>query len=158
MVVTTDMLAAFAKGGLDAVSLGAVTGPQGAIYRKTDYPQPWFDGSKAEVYPTYHVIAGLAAASGNRRLDAVSSASSTVAALAHRSPDGSELWLANLTPEAQVVKVSGLKGAAEVHRLSEANFQTLATNPDFLFGKGEAVKKLGSVELGPYGVVRIQTA
>ncbi len=152
------LLAAFAKGGLDAVALGAVTGPQGAIYRKADYAQPGFDGAKAEVYPTYHVIAGLASASGNRRLEAVSSASSTVAALAHRSPDGSELWLANLTPEAQTVKVSGLKGAAEIHRLSDANFQTITTNPDFLFGKGEAVKKPGMVELGPYGVVRIRTA
>jgi hypothetical protein len=152
------LLSAFAKGGLDAVSLGAVTGPQGAIYRKADHAQPWFDGSKAEVYPTYHVLAGLAAASGNRRLDAVSSAPSTIAALAHKSPDGTELWLANLTPEAQKVKLSGLKGAAEIHRLTDGNFQKLATDPGFLSGKGEAVKKLSSIELGPYGVVRIRTA
>jgi hypothetical protein len=152
------LLSAFAKGGLDAVSLGAVTGPQGAIYRKADHDQPWFDGSKAEVYPTYHVLAGLAAASGNRRLDAVSSAPSTIAALAHKSPDGTELWLANLTPEAQKVKLSGLKGAAEIHRLTDGNFQKLATDPGFLSGKGEAVKKLSSIELGPYGVVRIRTA
>lgn len=152
------LLAAFAKGGLDAVSLGAVTGPQGAIYRKTDYAQPWFDGAKAAVYPTYHVLAGLGGASGNRRLDATSSAPSSVAALAHKSPDGTELWLANLTPEPQKVKLSGLKGAAEIHRLSDGNFQKLAASPDLLWQKGEAVKKLSSVQLGPYGVMRIRTA
>ena len=152
------LLSAFAKGGLDAVTLGAVTGPQGAIYRKADYAQPWFDGARAEVYPTYHVLAGLGAASGNKRLEAVSSAPSTVAALAHRSSEGRELWLANLTPEAQKVKLSGLKGAAEIHRLSDGNFQTLAMQPDVLSRKGEAVKKLSAVELGPYGVVRIRTA
>ena len=56
------------------------------------------------------------------------------------------------------MKLSGLKGAAEIHRLTDGNFQKLATDPDFLSGKGEAVKKLTSVELGPYGVVRIRTA
>ena len=35
---------------------------------------------------------------------------------------------------------------------------TGATDPGFLSGKGEAVKKLSSIELGPYGVVRIRTA
>ena len=69
-----------------------------------------------------------------------------------------EALLANLTPEKQKVKLSGLKGAAEIHRLSDGNFQKLASDPDFLSGKGEAVKKLSSVELGPYGVVRIRTA
>jgi hypothetical protein len=140
------------------MTLGAVTGPQGAIYRKANHAQPWFDGTKAEVYPVYHVLAGLGIASGNRRLEAVSSAPSAIAALAHRSPEGTELWLANLTPEVQKVKLTGLKGAAEIHHLSDGNFQKLATTPDFLFRKGQATKKVSAVELGPYGVVRIRTA
>ena len=152
------LLAAFAKGGLDAVSLGAVTGPQGAIYRKADYAQPWFDGAKAEVYPTYHVLAGLGAASGHKRLDTASTAPSAITALAHQSRDGKELWLANLTPEAQKVKVTGLSGAAELHYLSDAKFTALATKPDYLEQPGERLKKLSTVELSPYGVVRIRTA
>ena len=152
------LLSAFAKGGLDAVALGAVTGPQGVIYRKTSYAQPGFDGSKAEVYPAYHVLAGLGAASGNKRLDAVSSAPSTIAALAHQGDGRKELWLANLTAETQSVKLAGLKGAAEIHRLSDSNFQQLTTRSDFLSRAGERVKKLTSVELGPYAVMRIRTA
>ncbi|MFN4141376.1 hypothetical protein [Aestuariivirga sp.] len=151
------LLAALAKGGLNSVALGAVTGPQGVIYRKADHAQPWFDGAKAAVYPAYHVLAGLAPASGNRRLEAVSSAGSTVAALAHQSKSGKELWLANLSAEPQKVKVSGLSGAAELHRLSDGNFVALATKPDFLSRPGETVKKLSGLELGPYGVVRIKT-
>jgi hypothetical protein len=151
------LLAAFARGGLDAVALGAVTGPQGAIYRKADYAQAWFDGANAEVYPTYHVLAGLGAASGNRRLEASSSAPSTIAALAHQSADGKELWLANLTPAAQTVKVTGLSGTAELHRLSDGNFTAITAKPDVLSRAGERVKKLSSVELGPYGVIRIRT-
>ncbi len=151
------LVSACARGGLDAVALGAVTGPQGAIYRKADHAQPWFDGAKAEVYPAYHVLAGLGAASGNKRLEATSSAPPAISALAHQSKEGKELWLANLTPEAQRVKVTGLSGAAEVHHLSEGNFRTLATKPDFLQRPGERVKKLSSIELGPYGAVRIKT-
>ena len=48
--------------------VGAVTGPQGMIYRKTDYAQPGFDGGKAAVYPLYHVVAGLAPAAGAKRI------------------------------------------------------------------------------------------
>ena len=152
------LLAAMAKGGLDSVALGAVTGPQGAIYRKTSYKQPGYDGSKAQVYPNYHVLAGLARACGHKRLDAVSSASSTVAALAHASKAGKELWLANLTAEPQKVKLSGLAGPATLHRLGDGNFVTLVNKPDYLVSAGETVKKLSTVELGPYGVVRIKAA
>jgi D-apionolactonase len=76
--------------------------------------------------------------------------------LAHRSDEGPELWLANLTSEPQKVKVSGFSGAARMHRLSDGNFQTIVTKPDFLSSAGEALKKVSSVELGPYGVVRIR--
>jgi hypothetical protein len=152
------LVAAFAKGGLDAVALGAVTGPQGSIYRKADHAQPWFDGAKAEVYPTYHVLAGLGVASGYRRLDTASSAPSAVATLAHQSREGKELWLANLTAEAQRVKVKGLNGAAELHCLSDANFTTLATTPDFLARPGERTRTVSGVELGPYGILRIRAA
>jgi D-apionolactonase len=152
------LVAAMAKGGLDSVALGAVTGPQGSIYRKASYKQPGFDGSKAVVYPTYHVLAGLAPASGKKRIDVQSSPPSILAALAHRSEDGPELWLANLTSEPQKAKVSGFSGAARMHRLSDSNFQTIITKPDYLSTAGEALKKVSSIELGPYGVVRIRTA
>ena len=29
--------------GIERVCFGALTGPFGLVYRKTDYPQPWFD-------------------------------------------------------------------------------------------------------------------
>ncbi len=149
------LIAAFAKGGIEAMALGAVTGPQGFIYRKAAYKQPWFDGSSAQVYPAYHVLAGLAPASGHKRLETESSAPGAVVALAHQSRSGRELWLANLTSETQKVKVAGFDGAAQMHRLSDANFTALATKPDYLHDGGEKLKKVSAVELPPYGVVRI---
>jgi hypothetical protein len=61
-------LSAAARAGVDAVALGSATGSQGMIYRKLDHTQPWFDRGGARVYPTYHVIVGVAAASGARRI------------------------------------------------------------------------------------------
>jgi hypothetical protein len=150
------LLARFAEGGVESVTLGATTGPQGVIYRKASYKQPWFDAARAKVYPAYHVLAGLAAASGNKRREAMSSNPSRIAAVSHVSAAGTELWLANLSPEAQEVKVSGIEGAAEIHHMSDRNFQALANKPDYLNSHGEKVKKLATVELGPYGVVRIK--
>ena len=150
------LLAAAARGGLASVALGSVTGPQGAIYRKMAHAQPWYDDGKAAVYPTYHVLAGLGPASGNARLEAESSAPAAVAALAHRSRNGTELWLANLTPETRKVKVTGLTGAVELHRLSEGQFQKLAADPGFLTRPAEKLKKLAGVELGPYEVARLR--
>ena len=93
------------------------------------------------------MLAGLARACGHKRLDAVSSASSTVAALAHASKAGKELWLANLTSGPQKMKIIGFDGSARLHRLSEGNFQTLAMKPDYLSSAGEALKKVSSIEL-----------
>lgn len=150
------LLAAAARGGLASVALGSVTGPQGAVYRKLSHAQPWYDGANAAVYPTYHVLAGLGSASGNAMLEALSSAPADVAALAHRSRSGAELWLANLTPGSRKVKITGLAGATDLHRLSEAQFEKLASDHSFLSRPAEKLKKLGSIELGPYEVVRLR--
>ncbi len=153
---TLGLLAATAKGGLDSVAIGAVTGPQGAIYRKASYKQPWFDDAKAQVYPVYHVLAGLGPASGHKRLDTTVSAPSTIATLAHQSRSGRELWLANLTAETQKVKVTGFEGAARLHRLGDGNFTSIAAKPGYLSSGGEALRKLSSVEIGPYGLTCIR--
>ena len=149
------LVAAASQGGLDAISSGAVTGPQGVIYRKSGYAQPGFDGSDAAVYPAYHILAGLGHASGARHIDTVIGAPGKIAALAHQSKSGPVLWLANLTGDRQSVKVSGFKGAAQLHILDEKSFDTIVKRPGYLTKAGESVKKVGGLELDPYATVRI---
>ncbi|MGB8315913.1 MAG: hypothetical protein WCE69_15665, partial [Aestuariivirga sp.] len=117
-----------------------------------------FDGSDAAVYPSYHILAGLGRASGARHIETTSGAPGKIAALAHQSKAGPVLWLANLTGEGQSVKLSGFKGAAQVHLLDEKNFDTLITRPDYLSKAGASVKKVASLDIGPYGVIRIMAA
>ena len=149
-------VAALAGGGPSAITLGAATGPAGMIYRRTNYAQPYFDEAGASsVYPLYHVIAGLAAASGGKVIAAKSSAPGKVAALAVRGKSGETLWLANLTGETQSAKVSGFTGGARLHVLDEGSFVAATSDVGWLSEGGKALKKVGSVELAPYAVARI---
>ena len=148
-------LSAAARAGVDAVALGSATGSQGMIYRKLAHAQPWFDGGGVKVYPSYHVIAGVAAASGARRTDTDSSAPAKIAALAYRSKAGQVLWLANLSDEMQRVKISGFDGPAGLHVLDEGSFEAAVRDPAWLDGSATIMRKVGSLELPPYGVARI---
>lgn len=153
---TLGYVAALAPGGLSAITLGAATGPAGMIYRRTNYAQPYFDETDgAAVYPLYHVIAGLASASGGKLVAAKSAAAGKVAALAHRSKAGPVLWLANLTGETQVARVSGFNGGALLHMLDESSFVAATRDAGYLGKGGKALKKVGTVELAPYAVARI---
>jgi D-apionolactonase len=153
---TLGYVAALASGGLSAITLGAATGPAGMIYRRTNYAQAYFDevGAPA-VYPLYHVVAGLAAASGSKVIAARSAAPSKVAALAIRGKSGATLWLANLTGDAQTAKVSGFTGGALLHVLDESSFVAATRDAGYLNKGGKALKKIGSIALAPYAVARI---
>jgi D-apionolactonase len=136
------LVAAAARGGIDVMSLGSFTGNQGVITG---------DG----VSPAYHALAGLATASRAKRRDAASSAPSKVETLAYESKEGPVLWLTNLTPEKQSVKVTGLARPAMLHMLDEASFSLATRQPDFLSKSGTTLKKPGRIDLGPYAVARI---
>jgi hypothetical protein len=153
---TLGYVSALAHGGLSAITLGAATGPAGMIYRRTNYAQAYFDGADgAMVYPLYHVIAGLASASGGKLVAAKSAAPGKVAALAYRAKSGPVLWLANLTGETQTAKVSGFSGGALLHAIDEVSFVAATRDAGYLDKGGKALKKVGTVELAPYAVARI---
>ena len=77
------------------------------VHTAADTPQPWYDESGG-VYPSYHVVRALYAASGATRRATEISTPRDVQALAFETSDGIELWLANLLPEPRVVGVEGV--------------------------------------------------
>ena len=152
------LASATSKARLDAISLGSVTGPQGIVYRKSDYMQPGFDGSDASVYPIYHILAGLGGARGTRSIETVSDAPAKIASLAHQSKNGPVLWLANLTGNHQAVKISGFKGKAQLHVIDDKHFNALVRSPDYLTKAGDFVRKIAVLEIGPYAIIRVSAA
>ena len=152
-------VAAFAAGGLATLSLSAATGPAGLVYRKAGFAQPYFDEEPAAlIYPLYHVVAGLAAASGGKLLATKSAAPGRIAALAHRGKAGPVLWLANLTGVEQAAKIAGFNGRAQLHLLDEASFVAATKDAGYFAKDGKALKKVGTIALPPYAVARVSAA
>ncbi len=155
-VWTLGYVAACARGGVDMVAMGAPTGPFGHIHRPSDHSQPWFDGQEgALVYPSFHVLAGLAASSGAEVLAAEAARKGAVEVLALRKGARTELWLANPTSEPVQVDVSGA-GVEDGHVaiLDPAAFESAAADPDHL-DRGQALPADGQIGLDAYAVVRV---
>lgn len=152
---TLGLISAFAEGGAAAIALGAVTGPQGMIYRPGNYSQPHFDGRESGVYPLFHVVSGMAQAQGAKRLATKSADPSIIAAVAYKGKSGSVLWLANLTSMPRKAKIEGFPGKVIQHTIDATSFGKATRDSAFLTKGGKAIKKVGSVELGPYAVVRL---
>ncbi|MEK6211704.1 MAG: hypothetical protein AABM64_15270 [Pseudomonadota bacterium] len=127
---TLGYIATFARTGIEAISMGAPTGPLGIIYRKAEHKQPWYDGlSGPAVFPVYHVISGLTRGAGQKLVAATSSDNQKVECLAYRGKGGTTLWLANLTAGEQKVQIAGAKGAVFGSMLDEESFVGATTDP-----------------------------
>ena len=151
------LASAGAKGGLNAIALGSATGPRGVIHARADYPQPGFDRTNAEVFPAYHILAGLAPNGGSRLIATETSAPATIVTLAHQTPSGSVLWIANLTDAPQRVKVAGFTGTPRLHAIDTATFAA-TTLRGFLSSAGEKLTGPVKLDLGPYAVIRVSPA
>ena len=152
---TLGYVAALAYAGVEQVSAGAATGPRGTIYQRGRHKQPYFDSlNVAAIYPLYHVLASLASARGSKLRQASTDAAG-VAALAYGKGKHQVLWLANLTGDKRKVKVAGFDGAAGLHMLDEASFEKATRDPSLLARKGKPLRKVTTLELGPYAVARL---
>ncbi len=153
---TLGYVASLARAGVDHVSLGAATGPLGAVYRKTDYAQPYFDDlGKPSVYPLFHVLSGLTRATGEKLLTLESDDESKITGLAYRSKQGTTLWLANLTASTQSVALEGIGSGATVGMLDERSFARATSDPAGFRKSGKRVSNLTSLSLGAYAVAFI---
>ena len=91
--------AAIAEGGLEALTVGALTGAFGLIDE---------DGTGAvTLRPLFHAVRGLAALAGCPRLSAQSSHPDRVLAVAANNANGAVIWLANVTDRPQTVQLGG---------------------------------------------------
>ena len=147
-------LARAAAAGVDAVTLAATHGPSGIVFTKQPHQQPWFDDGVAEVYPSYHVMAGHAALKGNV-LAATSSDARSVQALAVKSNGALSLWLTNLTGSEQTVRISGAAGQGRLLVLDEMTFEAACSNPDWLSSAPRAEMRGGTIDLRPYAIAEV---
>jgi hypothetical protein len=149
---TLGYVATLARARVDAIALGAATGPLGIIYRKDEHRQPWYDALKAPaVFPVFHVVSGLTHGAGQKLVNVDCSDTQKVQCFAYRGAKGVTLWLANLTAEKQVVNLAGLKGKTFVGVLDETSFVKATTDPRG-FQAIYAPLQGKSIALGSYAV------
>ena len=122
-----------ARGGLEAATMASPAGEFGIAYARLPHAQPGLDETAgAKVYPVFHVIRGLAAAAGARRIEAESSDPGRLRALAWRDDGRTQLWLANLREEPLEVGLEGVPaGAASLWMLDEDSFEAAIRDPAF---------------------------
>jgi hypothetical protein len=149
-------VAASAYGGLEAVAMGAPTGPFGFIHRPADRPQPYFDALDGPaIYPAFHVMAGLTRGSGQPLVAVSVSQPNAVAALAWREGERPVLWLANLTAEPVDLAIAGLPGnGARLSVVDAAGFERATREPGALENLARPLTG-ATFTLDAYGVARI---
>jgi D-apionolactonase len=155
---TLGYVAACAYGGIEAVALGATTGPLGFIHhRSADHPEPYFDSLDGHaVYPAFLVMVGLARGGGHHLIEAKSSEPRKAAALAWREGARSVLWLANLTAEPLTIRVGGvteLRLQASV--LDSCVFEKAAASLDSLDAYKHPLEAT-ELDLDAYAVARVE--
>ena len=148
-------VASLAPTGVEAITFGAPTGPLGVIHQRGDAPVPYYDQLKGpSVYPAYHVLAGLARASGAKRIDAKTSDDTALRCLAYRAKGATLLWLANTTGQKQVACVAHGGGKAVGIVLDEASFARATTDP-LGFQGGPQLLDTARLSLGAYAVALV---
>ena len=149
--------AALAQGGIEAIALGAPTGPFGHIYRPADFGQPYFDTlDRPAVYPGFHVFAGLSGLSGAPLLDVRLSDKRRLAAIAARDAGNTVLWVANLTADEIVAEIPAMADRSIKIVLMNAHaFERLTTTPDFLESAAAEISGV-KLTLDAYAVARIE--
>ncbi|MBV9970121.1 MAG: hypothetical protein JO228_09070 [Xanthobacteraceae bacterium] len=148
-------VAACAKGGLEAIAIGAATGPFGFIHRSAEHAQPFFDSiNEPAVYPAFHVMAGLAKGCGRQLIEVSVSTPGRIAALAWREADRRVIWLGNLTPENVHLRVVGLdKIKNRLSLIDAASFEQAIRDPRTL--EHLARPHEGEFDLDAYAVARL---
>lgn len=147
---TLGYFADFATGGASAIALGATTGPFGAIHAPAHYPQPWYD-ENGGVLPLFHVLRGVARLEGAALHGLGLSPIAPVTGMAVKTTAGTEIWIANKTPEPCEVTFDGA-GCAAI--LTADNFARAAGDPAFLDDAGPVSSPL---RLPGHAIARILT-
>jgi D-apionolactonase len=155
---TLGYVAACAYGGLEAVALGAATGPLGFIHhRSADHPDPYFDSLDGHaLYPAFHVMVGLARGGGHSLIEAKSSEPRKAAALAWREGARSVLWLANLSAEPLTIRMGGVNELRlQASVLDSRAFEKAVASLDLLDAYKHPLEAT-ELNLDAYAVARVE--
>jgi hypothetical protein len=154
---TLGYAAACSYGGVEALALGATTGPLGLIHRRGAAASPYFDSiDEPAVYPAFHVLSGLARGRGLPLVEVQSSEPRRTSGLAWRDDKRVVLWLANLTAEPLTIRMTMNEDSPlRASVLDAAEFERAATS---LYVLDSLTRSLDRAELNldAYAIARVE--
>jgi hypothetical protein len=158
---TVGSIAELATGRADSVTYYETSGWRGVVERDAGSPMPERFGSRpGQVFPLYHVFADLAEWGEGQLLPLTTTRPLDVVGLAVRDPAGHDhALIANVTPDAQRVRVSGLGAEVDARPLDEATSVIALDDPETYRGAPRA-RIIGRddgvwLALGPFAVARL---
>jgi len=158
---TVGAVAALAASGAGSATFYETTGWRGVLELDAGSPMPnRFPSVPGQVFPLYHVLADLAEWKAGSVLAVDASDGLLVTGLAVEVDGMFGVLVANVTPEPQRVRLTGLPGlTARVRVLDEASAMTALTDPASFraWAGGEISVRDGELwlALGPYAVARV---
>jgi hypothetical protein len=159
-VWTVGSLKYVAQGGVDSVTYYETVGWRGVMETEAGSPMPAkFRSIPGAVFPLYHVLADVGELVGGDVIYTTSSDPLLLDGLALRKGDRIRVILANMSPEAQQIRVQNLGPSVRVRHLDENNAEEAMRSPGaFQAELGELMETAnGALDavLLPYGIMRI---
>jgi hypothetical protein len=149
---TLGYVAPCSYGGVQALALGATTGPLGFVHRQGGAASP----NGPAFHPAFHVLSGLSRGRGLPLIEARASEPRRVAALAWREGARIVLWLANLTAEPQAIRVTSIEDMRLQASLLDAScFEQAAASADALDSMKRPLED-AKLNLDAYAVARVE--
>lgn len=144
-----------AKYGVDALIMGAPTGPFGVVSTRQPYLREWWDDQEeGHVYPLFHVVADLASGSSKPRLDTTSD-SEQLAVIGWQDAGQNTVLIANLSGEP--VKVNLVDVAwAQVRLLDVEHIEIAVLSPQVFRHSSEVKNIEKGIDLDAYAVATIR--
>ena len=127
---TLGSLQSLAGSGVDRVTCYETAGPLGVQEREGAPPQPNLPHLPGVVFPLYHVLADMGEFTGAELLSLAGGDPWLVSALALQAYGRLRVIIANLTPNARQVRLSGLPEVLQVWRCDEQNAGTAMQDPE----------------------------
>jgi D-apionolactonase len=161
---TCGELAAFASAGAASVTWYETTGWRGVLETTDGSPMPdRFPSTPGQVFPVWHVFAALSGWHDGRVLAVSATDPLRITGLAVRMDERIGMLVANVTPVAQRVRITGLEGqAVSVRLLDDASAVWALADPvGFQAAPGATVPVRGGavwLALGPYAVARLDAS
>lgn len=157
---TLGSIASLSEASLHSATYYETTGWRGVMETEAGTPMPDKFGSvPGGVFPVYHLLADLGACPGAETQHLEASDPLKVQGLIVKTDDGEQMWVANMTEDAQTVEIPGdflrASGDCRISVLDEDNKQEAMSMPERFRARACSPYSAPELRLPPFALARL---